>query len=177
MRVISGKYKGRKLKAREGLAVRPTTDNVKESVFNIIQFDIPGRNVLDLFAGSGQMGIECISRGANSVDFVDADIASVSTVKENLSSCGIVANVFCIDAIKYLTECRKKYDIIFIDPPYDSDLYGKVLEKIELFDILNDGGIIICESRKEYVFDFPFQYLEIGRTYQYGKIKLTMIHK
>lgn len=174
MRIISGTAGGRKLITPEGMDVRPTTDNVKESVFNIIQFEIEGRRVLDLFAGSGQLGIECISRGAEHVTFVDNDRKSVDAVKKNLKTCGMSADVFLTDAVSFLKDCPK-YDIIFIDPPYDSDLYEKVLENIYLFDILNVGGIIVCESRKEKKIHDPIGEYCIKKTYSYGRIKITLI--
>ena len=176
MRVISGTARGRKLDSPAGDSVRPTTDNVKESMFNIIQFDIPGRRVLDLFAGSGQLGIECISRGAREAVFVDSDRESVKLIKNNLKRCGFSAQVITGDAIDYLKACGK-FDLIFADPPYDSGLYGKVLNTVELFDILSDGGIIICESKKETLFPEMNRPYMLKKVYNYGKIKLTVFTK
>lgn len=176
MRVISGNYRGRKLNAPKGDDIRPTTDNVKESIFNIIQFDIEGRKVLDLFAGTGQLGIECLSRGAAKVVFTDKNKLSVNAVKENLAMCKSNAEVICTDALSYIENCGK-FDIIFIDPPYDSGLYIPVLEKIYKFDILNVGGIIICESRKEENIPEPVNGYSIFRTRNYGRIKITIIKK
>ena len=150
MRVISGSARGRKLKSPENYDIRPTTDKVKESVFNIIQFDIEGRRVLDLFAGTGQLGIECLSRGAAEAVFVDGSRESVKIVKENLKSCGMSAPVFQEDALSFLRRAGK-FDLIFVDPPYDAGLYKSVLEIINLVDILSDGGIIVCEARREKV--------------------------
>lgn len=116
MRVISGSARGRKLKSPENYDIRPTTDKVKESVFNIIQFDIEGRRVLDLFAGTGQLGIECLSRGAAEAVFVDGSRESVKIVKENLKSCGMSAPVFQEDALSFLRRAGK-FDLIFVDPP------------------------------------------------------------
>ena len=150
MRVITGSARGRRLKTPEGQDIRPTTDNVKESVFNILQFDIEGRRVLDLFAGTGQLGIECLSRGAREAVFIDADRDAVKIVKENLKTCGFSAPVLQQDALSFLNNCGK-FDLVFIDPPYDAGLYEPVLEKINSVDILSDGGIILCESRRETV--------------------------
>ena len=116
MRVITGSARGRKLKTPENYDIRPTTDNVKESVFNIIQFDIEGRRVLDLFAGTGQLGIECLSRGASSAVFVDQSREAVKIVKENLKACGLTGTVVQADAMSFLRTCGK-FDIIFVDPP------------------------------------------------------------
>ena len=148
MRVITGTARGRRLKTPENYDIRPTTDNVKESVFNIIQFDIEGRRVLDLFAGTGQLGIECLSRGAAEAVFIDENTAAVKIVKENLKTCGFTAAVLQQDALGYLRHCGK-FDLVFVDPPYDSGLYESVLETINSVDILSDGGIILCESRRE----------------------------
>ena len=156
--------------------IRPTTDNVKESVFNIIQFDIEGRRVLDLFAGTGQLGIECLSRGAKEAVFVNQSREAVKTVRENLKSCGFSAAVWQKDALTFLDECGQ-FDLIFIDPPYDAGLYEKVLEKINSVDKLSDGGIMICESRRETPMpELPAPYRK-GREYRYGKVKLSLYSK
>ena len=148
MRVITGTARGRRLKTPEGMDIRPTTDNVKESIFNIIQFDIEGRRVLDLFAGTGQLGIECLSRGAREVVFIDQSRDAVKIVKDNLKTCGFTAPVLQQDAVAYL-HGGGKFDLIFIDPPYDAGMYDKVLETVNSVDNLTDGGIIVCESRRE----------------------------
>ena len=116
MRVITGSARGRKLKTPENYDIRPTTDNVKESVFNIMQFDIEGRRVLDLFAGTGQLGIECLSRGAASAVFVDQSREAVKIVKDNLKACGLSGTVVQADALSFLRTCGK-FDIIFVAPP------------------------------------------------------------
>ncbi|MDR2572296.1 MAG: 16S rRNA (guanine(966)-N(2))-methyltransferase RsmD [Oscillospiraceae bacterium] len=148
MRIISGSARGRKLKQPVGFNIRPTGDKVKESVFTIIQFDIEGRHVLDLFAGTGQFGIEALSRGADSAVFVDFATESVKLIRENLKLCGFsdLSAVYTADALRFL-ERAEKFDIIFIDPPYDTPLMEKALEKIVQFDKLNINGIIMCESK------------------------------
>ena len=176
MRVITGTARGRRLKTPEGMDIRPTTDNVKESVFNIIQFDIEGRRVLDLFAGTGQLGIECLSRGAREVVFVDKSPAAVKIVKENLKSCGFSATVVHRDAPEYLDGCGR-FDLIFVDPPYDAGLYETVLEKINSVDILSDGGIIICESRRDTAMPEMRAPYRKRREYNYGKVKLCLYDK
>jgi len=150
VRVISGSVRGRKLKEPVGHKIRPTSDKVKESVFNIIQFDIEGRNVLDLFAGSGQYGIEALSRGAKTVTFVDSASDAVKLVRENVKICGFIetAIIHGRDALRYL-DSEEKYDLIFVDPPYDTNLAKKVIERIVEFDKLNINGIIVCEIGKD----------------------------
>lgn len=176
MRVITGSARGRKLKTPENYDIRPTTDNVKESVFNIIQFDIEGRRVLDLFAGTGQLGIECLSRGALSAVFVDQSREAVKIVKDNLKTCGLSGTVVQADALSFLRTCGK-FDIIFVDPPYDSDLYESVLNTVNSIDILSDGGIIICESRRERALPEMSAPYKKRREYTYGKVKLCIYTK
>lgn len=176
MRVITGTARGRKLKTPENDAIRPTTDNVKESVFNIIQFDIEGRRMLDLFAGTGQMGIECLSRGAAEAVFVDESREAVRIVRENLRSCGLKAAVVQQDALAFLRGCGK-FDLIFIDPPYDAQLYEPVLKSINLVDILSDGGIIVCEARRETDLPDMKPPYRKGKEYRYGKVKICIYTK
>ena len=172
MRVITGSARGRKLKTPENYDVRPTTDNVKESVFNIIHFDIAGRRVLDLFAGTGQMGIEALSRGAAEAVFVDSSEKSLKMVRENLAICNFSSPVIRADALDFVSSCGK-FDIIFIDPPYDSGIYEEILAKINSVDILSEGGIIIVEARRECVLpELQEPYLK-AKEYRYGKIKIA----
>lgn len=176
MRVITGTARGRKLKTPQGLDIRPTTDNVKEAIFNILQFDIEGRRVLDLFAGTGQLGIECLSRGAREAVFVDQSREAVRAVKENLSLCGFSAPVLQQDALHYLRSCGK-FDLVLVDPPYDAGLYDRVLETINSVDMLSDGGIIVCESRRETPMPemrLPYQK---RKEYRYGSVKLCLYGK
>lgn len=176
MRVITGTARGRRLKTPDNYDIRPTTDNVKESVFNIIQFDIEGRQVLDLFAGTGQLGIECLSRGAAGAVFVDKDKDAVRIVKDNLKTCGMKATVLQEDSVSFLNHCGK-FDVIFIDPPYDSDLYESTLKIINLVDILSEGGIIICEARREKVLPEMTEPYRKRKEYNYGKVKICIYTK
>lgn len=176
MRVITGTARGHRLKTPENYDIRPTTDNVKESVFNIIQFDIEGRRVLDLFAGTGQLGIECLSRGAAEAVFIDENTAAVKIVKANLKTCGFTAAVLQQDALSYLRHCGR-FDLVFVDPPYDSGLYESVLETINSVDILSDGGIILCESRREKTLPDMRDPYRKKKEYNYGRVKLTVYIK
>ena len=179
MRVITGTARGRRLKELEGLETRPTTDRVKEGLFNIIQFDIEGRRVLDLFAGTGQLGIEALSRGARSAVFVDARRDAAATVKENLKITGLSdrARVVQGDAMSFLASCREKFDHIFLDPPYGAKLWENSLDSINKFDILSNHGIIICKSPLEEELPAMAPPYFLHRTYRYGKIKLTTYHR
>jgi len=174
MRVITGICRGRKLLEPVGYDVRPTTDQVKESLFNIIQFDIEGRKALDLFAGTGQLGIEALSRGAASCTFVDSARDSVRLVKENLRRCGLSGRVLQCDALGFL-KTGERFDLIFVDPPYGSGLDGKAMLAVKEFDILSPGGIMIVESRPETVLPEMGADWGVTRTYRYGKIRLTVV--
>ena len=174
MRVITGPCRGRRLLEPAGRDVRPTTDQVKAAMFNIIQFDVEGRKVLDLFAGTGQLGIEALSRGAADCLLVDSARDSVRLVQENLRRCGLPARVLQCDALGIL-KSGEKFDLIFLDPPYGSGLEAKAIEAVKEFDILTRGGIMVVETRPETA--LPVLPAECGtaKTYRYGKIKLTVI--
>ena len=178
MRVISGSVRGRRLKTPENYDIRPTTDNVKESLFNIIQFDIEGRRVLDLFAGTGQLGIEALSRGAESAVFVEQRKDAVQAVRENLVVCGLSdrARVVSGDAMSYL-KSGEKFDLIFLDPPYASGLLEQALEEIARFDICRRHGIIVAESAADKTLPPLAGPYALYREYRYGKIKLTVYHR
>ena len=172
MRVITGTARGRKLQEPKDMTVRPTTDMVKEAIFSIVQFDVPGRRVLDLFAGTGQLGIEALSRGARECVFVDNSPASLALVRKNLEICKMQASVIRSDALSYLEGCGK-FDLVFVDPPYHDGLYDKILQSLFRFDILNDGGIILVESMRGEAMPAAMPPYEQGKTYNYGKISLT----
>ena len=124
MRVITGSARGRRLKELEGMETRPTTDRVKEGLFNVLQFDIEGRRVLDLFAGTGQLGIECLSRGAASAVFVDKRPDAVKLIRENLKLCDLTdrARVVAGDSMEFLKSVREKFDLVLLAPPYQAEL-------------------------------------------------------
>ncbi len=175
MRVITGTARGRRLREPEGMATRPTTDNVKESMFNLIQFDIEGRRVLDLFAGTGQLGIEALSRGARSAVSMTSR-AAMQLVRANLALCRLQGDVVQGESLGYLRTCGK-FDLIFLDPPYDTGLLDKALENVVQFDILAEGGIIVCESRREKVLPQLQPPYHLLTERNYGKIKLTLYGK
>ena len=177
MRVISGSARGKKLISSEGLDVRPTLDRVKESVFNMIAFDIPDASVLDLFSGSGALGIEALSRGAKHAVFVDNSVASLSVTKQNLVATRLdsVAETVQSDSIQYLKTTNKTFDIILIDPPYRAGLYEEVLSWIEERNLLNPDGLMIVESALDDAPQIPAgKYSEV-RDKKYGKVKIFLI--
>ena len=179
MRVITGTARGRRLKELQGMETRPTTDKVKESLFSIIQFDIEGRRVLDLFAGTGQLGIEALSRGAARCTFVDQRRDAAALVRENLKLTGLSqqARVVQGDSISFLMSCREKFDVIFLDPPYLTGALEKAVETVSAFDILREHGIMICESPAERELPPLAPPYEKGREYRYGRIKLTVYRR
>lgn len=153
MRVIAGIAKKRQLKAPRGLQVRPTSDRVKEALFNILGPSIAGSSFLDLFAGTGNIGIEALSRGADRAVFVERDIKNIRIIKDNLGITGLEANarLLCLNvnkAISLLGQEGQVYDLIFIDPPYLKDLVSSTLNNIIKNDLLKPGGTIIVESSK-----------------------------
>ena len=179
MRVISGKAKGVSLKTPDGMATRPTADRVKEALFSVIQFDIPNAKVLDLFGGTGQLGIEALSRGAKSAVFVDERDDACKLIRENLrrtklESC---ASVVLGDYEKYLKNCQESFDIILLDPPYAENFLKNALKLITEIDILQSGGIIVTERPvgKELLFDFPGY--SRSKDYKYSKTILTLFRK
>lgn len=179
MRIISGTARGRRLRELPGLDTRPTTDKVKESIFNIVQFDVEGRRVLDLFGGTGQLGIEALSRGAEEAVFVDAGREAARIIQENLELAGFSrqARVVRGDAVSFLGTCREKFGLAFLDPPYAGDLLDRALARIAEIDIMTENGIIVCESAVEKVLPLLPAPYEKGREYRYGKIKLTLYHR
>ncbi len=179
MRVITGSARGRRLAELKGEQTRPTTDKVKESMFDAIQFDVPESRVLDLFAGTGQLGIEALSRGAKSAVFVDERTDAVKLIRENLALCRLTegAQVICGDAMGYLNGVREKFDIILLDPPYESGLLERAIAHIAKFDILSPCGIMIAESPADKQLPTLQAPYGIYRERRYGKIKVTIYHR
>ena len=179
MRVITGKARGVALKTPEGMQTRPTADRVKEALFSIIQFEIPCARVLDLFGGTGQLGIEALSRGAQSAVFVDASDKACALIKENLKrtklqDCG---KVIRSDYMEYLDRCREKFDIVFLDPPYAEVFLENALKRLTEIDILQSGGIIIAERPLDKELPWVFPGFTRSKDYKYGNILLTLYRK
>lgn len=178
LRVITGTARGRKLETVEGMSTRPTSDQTKESMFNTIAFDIEGRRVLDLFAGTGQLGIEALSRGAVDAVFIDAGAAAVKVLRRNIEKTGFadVSEVVQSDWQAGLARFRAdRFGLIFIDPPYESGLLHQSLRYIMEKNLLQKGGVIVCEGLRE---DKPLPThpgYSIYREYNYGKTKLTLV--
>ena len=179
MRVITGKARGIVLKTPEGMATRPTADRVKEALFSIIQFEIPAARVLDLFGGTGQLGIEALSRDAKSAVFVDEREDACRLIRENLKRTKLEAQARVVrsDYLAFLKTCRDKFDIILLDPPYAEVFLENSLKMITEIDILETGGIIVAERPlgKELSWDFP-GYTR-SRDYKYGRTLITIYRK
>ena len=179
MRVISGKARGVNLKTPTGMATRPTADRVKEAVFSILQFDLPGATVLDLFGGTGQLGIEALSRGAKSAVFVDERDDACKLIKENLKRTKFESEgkVVRSDYSAYLKTTTQKFDIILLDPPYAEVFLENSLNLITQIDILQSGGIIVTERPAEKALLWDFPGYSRSKDYKYGKTLITLFHK
>ncbi len=179
MRVITGKARGVQLKTPDGMLTRPTGDRVKEALFSIINFDIPGAKVLDLFGGTGQLGIEALSRGAQSAVFVDAREDACALIRENLKRTKLDRDgkVVRSDYLDYLSRCREKFSIIFLDPPYAEVFLENALNRITEIDILQSGGIIVTERPLGKELPWELDGYDRSRDYKYGKTLLTIYRK
>lgn len=172
MRIISGKHRGRKLSEFKGEEIRPTSDRVKECLFNILSSKVAGATVLDLFCGSGSLGLECISRGAEKVHFNDISADSLAVLKKNLNAMGEAdcAKITNLDYIACLRAEREKFDIIFLDPPYRYDFGEPALKEISN-GLLNDGGIVVYERDRAYAGE-TYGLIKVDER-KYGKTYLT----
>ena len=179
MRVISGRARGTMLKTPDGLATRPTSDRVKEALFSIIQFDLPNAKVLDLFGGTGQLGIEALSRGAKNAVFVDERADACRLIQENLKRTKLesFARVVRSDYLAFLKSDQEKYDIILLDPPYAEIFLENALKTITEIDILQSGGIIVTERPCEKPLDVEFPGYSRSKDYKYGSTVLTLYRK
>lgn len=179
MRVITGKARGVQLKTPEGMLTRPTADRVKEALFSIINFDIPGASVLDLFGGTGQLGIEALSRGAARCTFVDAREEACRLIRENLKRTKLsqAGTVVRSDYMDYLNRCRERYSIILLDPPYAEVFLENAIKRITEIDILQTDGIIVAERPVGKDLPWTFAGYQRSKDYKYGKTLLTIYRK
>ena len=172
LKIITGTAKGRNIKTLEGEATRPTSERIKEAMFSSIQFDIEDRRVLDIFAGSGQLGLEALSRGAASVMFIDSSREAMEIVKENLKTTGLGPAKFLVsDARNYIRKAsgREVYDLVFVDPPYALECCSDIMRKLADGGMLAKGAIVVLESGTEIIDPDKFPDFELTKTKQYGK--------
>ena len=179
MRVIAGTAGGVRLLTPDGLQTRPTAERVKEAIFSSLQFELPGMRVLDLFAGTGQMGIEALSRGAKSATFVDCRREAIALVQENLRRTGLApqTELCCMDYSAFLHSCRQPYDLILLDPPYAEKFLENALKIITEIDILGKAGIIIAEHPAEKPLRGDFPGLIPKKERRYGTVLITQLRK
>ncbi|MEE8675519.1 MAG: 16S rRNA (guanine(966)-N(2))-methyltransferase RsmD [Oscillospiraceae bacterium] len=173
MRVITGTARGRRLVTREGSETRPTPERVKEAIFSIIQFQVEGRRVLDAFAGSGQLGIEALSRGAAHAVFVDRSRESIEVIQKNLAATGLAdrAEVHQADTLLYLQRRELPYDLCFLDPPYRTGLLQQALPLCAA--LMNPGGMILCEHPSDETMPQEAGGFVQCCQHHYGKIMVT----
>ena len=176
MRVVGGTARSIPLKSRDGLDTRPTADRVKEAVFNILQFEIPGAAVLDLFGGSGALAIEALSRGASRAVIVDRSPEALAIIRENLDRTKLAdrAEVVRADYLDYLGRCRERFQIILLDPPYRENLLEISLKRISEIDILKSGGIIVCERPENKILCPAYGGIRHTKDYRYGKTAISI---
>ena len=175
MRIVGGKFKGRTLLAFDGDKIRPTSDKARESLFNILQFQISNTKFLDLFGGTGAVGLEALSRGATGVYVIDASIDSIRLINKNKEKLNIQNGLVVkhLDAVEFLKTTDQKFDIIFVDPPYKEGYYEKVAPL--LYNVLQDGGIAILESENEL--DINAVGLSVYDNRKYGRTRFTFLKK
>lgn len=182
MRIITGKAKGVRLATLEGDNTRPTSERAKEAIFSMIRFDLEGRDVLDLYAGSGQMGLEAVSCGASSAIFVDRAKEAVSIINKNIEKTkfGELCRVFCSDVSDYLRTMRgkRKFDIIFIDPPYALRALPSTLSTLISAELLKPTSIIVCESEEADIFENSPELskkFDVLKRSKYGVAHITIL--
>ncbi len=176
MRIVAGKYRGKKLKEFELNSTRPTLDRVKEAIFNLIQFDIMDAVVLDLFSGTGALAIEAISRGAKKTYLVDNNQKAIDLIKENLKGIDGDFEVVKIDYLEFLKNSKEKFDIVLLDPPYNTDFGINAIKFIIEKQLLNDEGVIIFETSEEKEFKLDFDGYDVKRK-KYGTVAVYKLEK
>ena len=180
MRIITGIAKGVRLETLEGENTRPTSERIKEAIFSAIQFDIEGCRVLDLFAGSGQMGLEAMSRGAQSCMFIDSSREAMEIVKKNATKTKFFdeCRFLVSDYRNYLRKSKDSFDLVFIDPPYADNSVGDALERIIKEDLAKPRCIFVCESGNDSIFEgkeYLSEYFEVKKSAAYGRVYINIL--
>jgi 16S rRNA (guanine(966)-N(2))-methyltransferase RsmD len=179
MRVISGERKGRRLASPKKARVRPTSDRVKESIFNVLQTEVVGKRVLDLFSGAGSLGIEALSRGAESATFVDASRQSMTILKKNLRDLDLEnkSTILRLDGLKALTKLKQRFDLVFADPPYLKGLVQRIVDSVAQSEVLEKNGLLILEHHKKEKSSFPQESLSLLKQKRFGDTVITFLMK
>jgi 16S rRNA (guanine(966)-N(2))-methyltransferase RsmD len=180
MRIISGTSRGKKLRTLRGQTIRPTSDRVKESIFNILAEEVAGKHVLDLFAGTGNLGIEALSRGATKTIFVEKEKSAIDLIKKNLSQCGFADRSQIITgeverAIRHLHRKGEVFDLIFMDPPYRKGLVQRTLEILQTQSVHHEGSILVIEHDRREALSESMQGWTLTRKRQFGDTVVSFI--
>lgn len=167
MRIIAGEARGRRLTAPAGSKTRPTADRVREAIFNVIGSRVTDAKVLDVFAGSGALACEALSRGAESAVLIEIDKAAQQAIKTNLASLGLGGRLYCGDALKVISRFREPFDIIFLDPPYNKGLVEKIIEKLLALELIDEMTLVVAEldAKAELILPAGMQTI---KTSKYG---------
>jgi len=179
MRIISGEHKGRRLIRGKRTKIRPTSDRVKESIFNVLREEVKGKRVLDLFAGAGSLGIEALSRGAESVTFVDLSFHSINVLKNNLKNLNLQdrATILRWDGLRALNKIGRGFEIILADPPYLKGYVQRIIERIAQSEVLEENGILILEHHKKEGFTLSGENLLLLRQKKFGDTVISFFLK
>ncbi len=180
MRVISGERRGLNLYTLEGDNTRPTLDRVKETMFNVINFDIPNKNCLDVFSGSGNLSIEAMSRGANTVYLIENDRQAFSVIEQNLEKSKYIQKVKCFNkdykvALNNISDEGIKFSIVFLDPPYNENFYSETLNLLVELNLLEDDAIVVCEHLKTVVISHEGYYLLKDKSFSKNMISFLKL--
>jgi 16S rRNA (guanine(966)-N(2))-methyltransferase RsmD len=179
MRIIGGKYKRRKLIASDDLSIRPAMDRVREFIFNVLQTDIPKAKILDIFAGSGSLGLESLSRGAEFAAFVDMNPKAIKAIEKNIENIKLeeAYQIFRQDAFKFVEHSPYKFDIIFCDPPYKMENFVGIIEEIVNNDLLNEDGVLLIEHYSKIQLPESFGNVFRFRDKKFGKTIISLYRK
>jgi len=179
VRIISGKHKGRRLAGGKKTKVRPTSDRVKESIFNILREEVMGKRILDLFAGVGSLGIEALSRGAESVTFVDTSSPSINILKKNLKNLNLKSKstILRMDGLRALDKLKQNFQMIFADPPYLKGFVQRIIDSIVQSEVLEKNGVLILEHHKKETFSFPEEKLVALKQKKFGDTVISFFLK
>ncbi len=177
MRIISGQQKGHRISSGKSARIRPTSDRVRESIFNVLREEVAAKEILDLFAGAGGLGLEALSRGARSVTFVDASSQSVNLLRKNLEKLKVKdrSSVIRQDGLKALHKLRQSFDVVFADPPYGKGFVQRVVDSVAQSGVLRHGGILVLEHHKKETFSCPEDQFSLVKQKRFGDTVISFL--